>query len=343
MKRTLIDGSIKVLLTAVCLSASAATADEVVVQASTARSRITITGDIIEHNGRLLVIQTGAVQQRFRAEEVISVKTSYSSAHTAGLRLLKANRSDLALPEFERAISQEQRTWVRRDLLALLIRCALRANDFAMAGARFKLLFESDTESPHIALMPLLWSNAPARGTARLKAVEWLTSTESAMQLVGSSLLLFDPEHAESAREVLKKLQRAPHERIRELAWWQKWRLSIHAKDVSDFDMERWEERVTDIAPAMRAGPYFIVGQGHLVRQDFDLAAAAFLQLPLVYQSDHPLTAEACFEAGQSLARIGQTAEAARLYREVTDRFSWTTAARSAAEALEELQGQAEP
>lgn len=335
-------GYIEVCRVAVCLAllCSLAQADEVVVQASTARSRITITGDILEYNGRFLVIQTrtGTGQQRYTAAEVVSVKTSYTSAHRAGLRLFKAGKSELALREFETAISQEPRTWVRRDILALLIRCALRADDFATAGSRFKRLYESDSDTPQIAVIPLYWSNKPARGAARLQAVKWLTDEQFVMRLVGASLLMFDPEYAESARDTMKELRRAPGEQIREFAWWQQWRLSINAKEVSDFDIERWEDRIVGIAPAMRAGPYFVLGQGYQVRQDFDLAAAAFLQLPLVYQSDHPITAQACFKAGQSLARIGQTEEAARLYREVIDRFHWTPAARLAETSLKDLQ-----
>ncbi len=329
---------IAVCRVAVChaVLSSLVQADEVVVQASTARSRITITGEILEYNGRFLVIQTGTGtgQQRYSAAEVVSVKTSYTSAHTAGLRLFKAGKGELALREFETAVSQEPRTWVRRDILALLIRCALRADDFATAGSRFKMLYESDPDSPQIAVIPLYWSNKPARGAARLQAVKWLTDEQFVMRLVGASLLMFDPEYAESARDTMKELRRAPGEQIREFAWWQQWRLSIHSKEVSDFDIERWEDRIVGIAPVMRAGPYFVLGQGYLVRQDFDLAAAAFLQLPLVYQSDHPITGQACFEAGQSLARIGQTEEAARLYREVIDRFHWTPAARSAESLL---------
>ena len=48
------DTGIKVSRVAISLIvlSSLAQADEVVVQASTARSRITITGDILEYNGR---------------------------------------------------------------------------------------------------------------------------------------------------------------------------------------------------------------------------------------------------------------------------------------------------
>jgi len=339
-------GCLEVCRVAVCLAllCSLVQADEVVVQASTARSRITITGDILEYNGRVLVIQTGTgtSQQRYNAAEVVSVKTSYTSAHTAGLRLFEAGKSELALREFETAVSREPRTWVRREILALLIRCALRADDFATAGSRFDKLYASDPDSPQIAIIPLFWSNTPARGTARLSAVTWLTDEQFVMRLIGASLLMFDPEYAETARNTMKELRRAPGEQIREFAWWQQWRLSIHSKEVSDFDIERWEDRIAGIAPSMRAGPYFLLGQGYLVRQDFDLAAAAFLQLPLVYQSDHPITAQACFEAGRSLARIGQTEEATRLYQEVVDRFHWTQAARSAETSLKGLQTSAE-
>lgn len=314
-------------------------ADEVVVQASTARSRITITGEILENNGRILVIQptAGTGQQRYRASEVVSVKTSYTAAHMSGLRLLNADKHDLAQPELERAIGLEPRMWVRREILALLIRCALRVNDFATAGIRFEMLYDSDNDTPHIALMPLFWQKRRVSGQARVKAIEWLQSRQLVMRLIGGSLLMFDLEHAESARDIIKALLRSPTPRLRELAWWQQQRLSIHAKEVTDFDIDRWEERIDDIPTVMRSGPCFLLGQGHFIRQDFDLAAAAWLQVPLVYRTDHPITAQACLEAGTSLAKIGQLTEANRLYREVVGRFRWSTAAQTALRELDQL------
>lgn len=314
-------------------------ADEVVVQASTARSRITIAGDILEYNGRVLVIQpsAGTGQQHYRASEVVSVKTTYTSAHMSGARLLKAGRHQLAQPELEKAIGQEPRSWVRREILALLIRCALRANDFATAGARFEMLFESDEDTPHISVIPVFWQNRRVSGLDRTKAIQWLSSREAVMQLIGASLLMFDLEHAEQARERIAELRRSPTPRVREIAWWQSQRLSIHANEVTDFDIERWEERVEDIPAAMRSGPWFLLGQGHFLRQDFDLAAAAYLQLPLVYRTDHPVTSQAGLSAANSLMKIGQASEAARLYEEVVEKFAWTSASAAAKESLTEL------
>ena len=318
---------------------SGQTTDEVVIQASTARSRITMSCTVLEYNGQYLLAKTstGSGQQRYDASEIVSVKTRQTESQKKGLSLLEDGRPDLAESAFTIALDEEPRQWARREILALLVRAALQQREFGRAGTRFRILYESDPYTRHIQLIPLIWNSEPVAGESRAAAIGWLRESEPMAQLLGASLLMFDQEHYLKARATIRELNRAPEERVRRLAWWQQWRLKISASNVSEFDVADWESRVTQSEPNMRSGSYFIVGQGLLLRQEFDLAAAAFLQIPLVYPTDHPVTSDALFEAGQALTRIGLRVEAARLLQEVVRDYPRTEAAGRGQRLLTEL------
>jgi TolA-binding protein len=79
-----------------------------------------------------------------------------------------------------------------------------------------------------------------------------------------------------------------------------------------------------------------VLGRGYTALQEHDRAAVCFLWLPLVDDHDTHLAARACVNAADSLKRIGQTAQAASLYREVRVRYAATPLAAEAAELLRE-------
>lgn len=324
------------------LATGAATAqltDEVVLQGSRSSSRITMKCRVLDFTGRILRARVAGAtrEQTFAADEIVSVRTPQTTAHDQGIEQLQAGDAVEAEVLLEKALDEEPRQWVRREILALLVRCALRRNDFARAGSRFRLLFASDEDTRHINLIPLKWGRDTVGGVSRSTAAAWLRDTDSVSQLLGSSLLLFDPQHGQVARDTLKQLSRKPPERIRQLAFWQQWRLRIAAGQVSDLDIEHRESALMKLEPILRAGPYFLLAEAFLVRQDFDIASATFLQIPLVYDSDHPISADALFEAGNAIRKNGLRVEAAQLYQEVMSRYAWSQAAKSARTSLDEL------
>ena len=140
-----------------------------------------------------------------------------------------------------------------------------------------------------------------------------------------------------AGRESIRELNRLPDDRIRNLAQWQERRLQITNRKVSEFDISNWATAITRLEPPLRAGPIFLLGQARLIRQEYDLAAAEFLKLPIVYSSDHPLIARSSFEAGRALLQNGLRVEAARLFQETSTRYPWSTAASDARAELKEL------
>lgn len=313
--------------------------DEVVRRGSTAGSRITIRCEIIDYTGRFLTArkQTGDQLMQIRSSDVITIRTAQTEEHKNGIKAFDAGKTQEAETQLSEAVKVEPRIWMRRQILTLLIRCALKRNDYITAGTRFQLLFESDPETSHLNLVPLLWDESAADGETRSVAIGWLKDPAPMTKLMGASHLFFDPGYSETVMEVLNELARTPGEGISQLATWQRRRLRIRSREVSAIDIERWESQIEKLDPSLRPGPYFILGQAWLVRQDFEMAAATFLKVPLIHDSENPVSALSLLSAGRALSRIGLQGDAAQLYSEVLSRYSYAAVAGEAREELEQL------
>lgn len=328
-----------VLLVLCCQSAAAQYNDEVVQRGSTPGSRITIRCQILDYTGRHLTARSanGTGPFQIDSSDVISVRAAQTTAHKAGLNAFNEGRVREAETHLAEAVKAEPRVWMRREILALLVRCALKRNDFLTAATRFQLLFESDPETAHIDLIPLLWNDTTVDGPSRDAAVTWLRDEKPLARLLAASWLFFDAGHGEISLSVLNELARTPGERLRQLAIWQRKRLAVRSQDVTDFDLERWGSTLESLEPGLRAGPCYLLGRGYLVRQDFEMAAATFLKVPLIHDSEHPISSECLLEAGRSLTRIGMRGEAAQLYSEILERYSDSAVSATAREELDEL------
>lgn len=316
--------------------------DEVVQRGSTPGSRITVRCQILDYTGSKLTAKQAASSKPFeiKASNVITVRTAQTTAQKVGIEAFDEGKTRDAEFQFTEAINSEPRIWMRREILTMLVRCALKRSDFLTAGTRFQLLFESDAETAHMDLIPLLWDDDIVDGETRTAAISWLQDEKPLARLLAASWLFFDPGHSETAFAVLNELARTPPERIRQLASWQRRRLQIRSGDVTDFNLQRWDDAVASLEPALRPGPTFILGRGYVVRQDFEFAAATFLKVPLIHDSEHPISAESLLLAGQALTRIGLRKDAAKLYSEVLDRYAYAAASTQARKALDQLAAQ---
>lgn len=326
------------VLTLLTSVTSATPADEVVIQASTAHSRITITGEVLDYTGKKLTIKLAPnkPEQTYSTSEVISVKTSHNDAHEAGLKALTAGDHDTAEAAFERAINQELRTWVRRELLALQVRCSLRQSNWIAAAQRFNRLYQSDIDTRQIDLIPLFWSVHPTDAPTRGQAAVWLRDKQPLLQLIAASWLCFEPKYDAECEQLWPSLVRNPDERLRTLAQWQSYRRRLAVDGVGDLELQRWEQRVAKLEAPQRAGPYYLIGQALSARHEFDLAAGAFLRLPFAHPSDHPLTAEALLNASKCLDKAGMRTEATALLNELMTKFAQTPFAAEADRLLKQ-------
>lgn len=296
--------------------------DHVVLQGDGQSSRLVLPCQILDYTGEKLSAQLkSGVRKEYPADQVLEVRTDWLDAHERGRKLLAERKPSDATKSLQEALVAESRPWVRREILALLIRCALRQGDRVTASARFLSLSESDPKTRHFGLIPLVWASESVNQAAKSQAREWLTKESDIPKLLGASFLLDDPQFGESAARELGVLQRSVHESVRQLAQAQSWRSKLRLLEFSEIDLQRWDSRIREMPVSLRAGPSYLLGRGWAMRREHDRAATALLWLPLMDDGDPRLTARAGVEAADSLKRIGQTDAARRLLEEMAARF----------------------
>ncbi len=311
--------------------------DEVVIR-SKSGGRFVQKGTILDFTGRELTIRVtrGGRETTYPAEDVVAVTTGRSEHHVRGSSALKAGEFDEAARELEFALGAEQRQWVRREILALLVRTALATGDGRSARTRFALLLESDPATRSFHLIPLAWSNEPLDAATVREARLLLVHELEPMRLVGTSLLLAHAESRDEATAVLRRLTTSRDDRVRSLALAQQWRTRL-APGLTEHEVSGWQRRFDELPERLRTGPNLVLGRGYERAGQHDRAAMALLWSPLVDDHDPYLAARCLVEAAESLRRIGQDDRAFVLYREVVARYGHTPFADDARSSVAEM------
>ena len=317
-----------------------AAADKVVLQLPGSSSRISLKCMILSYTGReIQVLPTvGSAPKTYPADQVVEVHTSQKTPHKQGLQEFAEHQIDKAEISFSNALHAEPRTWVQREILAMMVRCAQQKADLPGAGSRFLTILKSDPDSQYFKLAPLVWSPEQVKSESKSIAKVWLSDNSEVARLMGASWLLSDQRFGDLAENKLKELRERSSDRVRQMARAQLWRVRLRASDLRKLELELWESRIRQMDSDLRGGPYYLMGRGHLKRQDDEAAAAAFLWVPMVYDFDYRLAARSCVEAADALRRIGQIKQATSLYREVIVRFPKSAYTQEAAGFLKLLQ-----
>lgn len=291
-------------------------------------SRIPLSGYIEDYNGRELFLKLKASDpvRRFPRSEIVEVTTEYTPHHDKGRRLFSAGKIDEAKVELNTALKEEDRPWVRREILAMHVKCALWNGDYFNAINLFTPIVASDPETFHYGLIPLAWTTAEPPAKVRFDAREWIGNASKPLsKLIGASWLLSLPDSTTECEQILRKLTREPDVRIQRLAQMQLWRMKFQRSDQIDAnEIEHWEHFIDDLPVELRGGAYFLIGQAWKQRKEHERAARAYLWLPLVFDADRWLSARACYEAAGSLKQLGDATQAANLFREVVFRYGDT-------------------
>ncbi|MCA9070440.1 MAG: tetratricopeptide repeat protein, partial [Planctomycetaceae bacterium] len=135
------------------------TRDKVTLLDEKTGSRTRVPCTVIDHTGEFIryrVREDGPVTVK-RSSEVISIETPQVQSHIEALENYASGQTKQAVSLFEQALKEEYRDWVRRDILAMLVKCALRQNNYAQAGNRFLILYQSDPTTQYFKSIPLLW------------------------------------------------------------------------------------------------------------------------------------------------------------------------------------------
>jgi tetratricopeptide (TPR) repeat protein len=323
----------------VLVAAGSATADRVVLQPPDKVTPLAISGDIADYTAEKIEIHltVGNPVHMYPAAHVVSVETVQTEAHRAGVKAFSTNDIDEAQRQFEQALQDEPRRWVRREILGWLIKVAQRKGDRAAAGRRLLQIVADEPAAREYALAPLVWTAVPIGSNLQQHGRVWLTGSSPAEQLMGASVLLLDQRYGETARARLDQLAREVDPRIAALARTQLWRLRISAPDVTDNELASWETTIAGLPSELRAGPYYLLGRAAMQRSEYDRAAAALMWLPSVYRENEVLTAQAAMDAATALKRIGRLGEARLLLEELTVGYGWSSVAGEARSLLAEL------
>ncbi len=323
------------------VAGNASGTDKIIIRLPRSGSHVTLRGTIVNYTGSSILIRSSvnASVKEYPTSSVVKVSTSHVASHLQGTTFYSQKKYPQATSSFEKAIQQEDREWVRREILAMLVRCALQVGDYKKASSRFLMLTESDGKTFHFHLIPLQWTPAPLGNISALDGLAWMQNKSATVRLSGASRLLLDKKYGQFATTEMKTLTTNVDQRIRTYARMQLWRLKLqHPKKLMKFQLKQWRKEIERTPSNYRAGGWYLLGMAYAHKRQYEQSAMALLWLPLVYDQDKFLAARSCYEGAESLLQIGKKHEAITLLQEVVKRFDKTPAAQEAAVALRKLQ-----
>lgn len=308
-----------VLLLVVAPTGSLIAQDQVVILQGT--SKVRITGLIRDYTGQGLVIETNKTVRQLPRASLLEITTTYVAEHQAANRSLAEKQFAAAVSSFRKALEIEDRDWVRREILAGLIRCGLATGERAAAVGHYIALLRSDPETIYEDLLPAVWDERLVTPELALAAAAWLDHDLLPIQLIGGSVLLHDEESRPRARRALQRALASTVPSVQKLAQMQLYRYQLLTARISADDVERWVGFLEQLPEPLRGGPDFVVAAGFAKVGSQQSAAIHWLWTPLVQAADRPLAALGLESAADALEQIGQLAEAARLRAERASRF----------------------
>jgi TolA-binding protein len=89
----------------------------------------------------------------------------------------------------------------------------------------------------------------------------------------------------------------------------------------------------------LRAGPYYVLGAAEAQHQRWERAALAWMRIPILYPEHRNLAAQALFDAGRSLERLGRSEQSVQLYRELVNTYPNTAPGSQAQARMEQMKG----
>ncbi len=286
-----------------------------------------LIGEVTDFTGkRLEITLSGGLKRSVLADLVQDVHTTPSAAQRQADDLYAEHKFIEAMAAYQGAIQSETRRWVRRQLLARLVRSSTHAQQIAQAGQFFLLLLQDDPDSRDFDALPLAWVMAEPSPLVESQAKKWLAQSEQPVAvLLGASHLLLGP-NAPAATTQLQQLTQHADPRIAALAEAQLWRVSIAR--VTDEQLAHWADKVERMPSRLRAGPYYVLGRAYGFRQQSDLSALNYLRAAILFSEQRPLAAESLLAAAGELHQAKQRAEALRLLDELIVDYGETRAAK---------------
>ncbi|MCE9525474.1 MAG: tetratricopeptide repeat protein [Planctomycetales bacterium] len=300
-----------------------------------AKTRTNRTGEIVEYTGESLQLKSSSGRiENVPAARVVDIRTQWIPTHARGDALRAAGKLEEAINAYKQAKRDEPRAWVRRKIMASLVACYAEISRFDFAGDEWLAIASSDPSTLYYNVAPVAWQPLPPNAELQSRATTWLNSKSPPAQVLGASWLLGGPQRS-AAITVLEGLasSKTADPRVRSLAQIQLWRTKLVSAKLED--VQRWQTAVEQMPAEVRAGGYFVVGEGLARLNKPEGASLAFLRIPLVHTEQRMMAADALLAAGKQLETLKRSEEAVGLYREVLSGYSRTLAAGEAKAKLE--------
>jgi len=317
----------------VAVAFPSAAEDVVHVRTSAGGSGSRMTGEIVDYSGGELKLRTSSGQVlSIPADRVEHVDYTRVEEQVAADNLMLDGKLAEAVVAYGKAFGTEKRPWASNIILAQIILCHRSLGQVEEACAHFEFLVRGDPTTPYFDLIPLAWQTSEPPPTLVTRAQRWLSNNEvPAVALLGASWLLATDRRT-VASAVLNRLSTSVDRRVAELATAQLWRTQMVSATPEQVD--RWRRAVRKFPPAVRGGPYYVVGKALARQGRHEQAALAFMRVPILYPQERSLAAESLWGAAGQLKRLGLTAESAALYRELADDYPESPLADAAGDEL---------
>jgi tetratricopeptide (TPR) repeat protein len=317
------------------LSLTAAAAEDIVIAASASDPAVRVrrTGEIVDYTGIELKLRTtlGTVE-RIPAGRVKEIQSTWLIEHEAGRVAHTKGEPDEAIARLVEAKALERRPWAERQIRADLVTVYLEAGRIEDAGDEFLAIVARDPETMHFAIMPIAWRAAPPVAAIERHATGWLENAQSPVaRVLGASWLLAGPTRAAAIAE-LEKLAESGDPRIAGLAAIQLWRTKLVAAKPAE--IAAWKSHLEKLPAEIQAAGWYVLGELHARAGQHEVAALAYLRVPLVFRTQRAMAADALLAAGEQLEKMSQHEQAAGLYREILRDFAHLPAAVEAGKRL---------
>lgn len=278
-----------------------------------------IRGQVLDYSSAGVTVKADGKTHTYPARLVQRIETQRTEAQLQGDSLYASGDFPGALAAYRQAREEELRTWVDREITAQIVWCYRALGQPTFAAAEFLLLIRSDPGTPHFNCIPLSWFSTFRSQAIDRAAQGWLREESMpAAVLLGASYLMHT-QHASTALAKLQTLAKSEDENVASLARAQAWRSTLLSARASD--VARWQQMVDEMPPELRAGPYYVVGQGWARANEWEKSALALARIPILYPKHRELAARALFDAAAALGKLGRHDEANRLYSELIQKY----------------------
>lgn len=237
--------------------------------------------------------------------------------YEAGLKHLQNYRWSAALPLITKALDEEQRPWVIREIRAAraeIFRAQRRYNECIQ---EVEQILDSDPDTRHLLLLPLVWDERLEESVRYTGRADDLQADSECRRLVTATALLHESVHQQRAEEVLRGLKRNGRGSLGTIVELQLWRLSLLTKGgIRELAVEQWQVRLRELQRELRGPGEWICGRALMVLNDYDQALPALLWMPSVAPLDPASTAAALQDAVMAAKQAGRPGEATALSME---------------------------